>query len=217
LSKHTGFIRNKGMLIVISGFSGAGKSVLTKKLISGYNHYAYSVSATTRAPRPGEVNGVDYSFITKESFEEMIQEGKLLEYNRYVDNYYGTPREYVLSKMNEGFDVILEIDVNGARQVKEAFPSAVTIFVTAPDAKVLADRLKGRGTESREVIEKRLSQTIRETESAKKYDFIIINDDLDETAAHLDRLIQDQHMRLSEQESYLLKFKTDMEKILEEI
>jgi len=202
---------------VISGFSGAGKSVLTKKIIAEYEHYAYSVSATTRNPRPGEQDGVDYSFVTTETFENMIREGKLLEYNRYVDNYYGTPKEYVLSKMNEGYDVILEIDVNGARQVKEAFPSAVTIFVTAPDAKTLAERLAGRGTESREVIEKRLTQTIRETESAKKYDFIIINDDLDETAAHLDRLIQDQHMRITEQENYLQEFKNDMQKILEEI
>ena len=217
MSKHTGFVRNKGMLIVISGFSGAGKSALTKKLLSEYDHYAYSVSATTRSPRPGEVDGVDYSFITAEAFEAMIREGKLLEHNRYVENYYGTPKDYVFRKMDEGYDVILEIDVNGARQVKETFPSAVTVFVTAPDAKTLAERLKGRGTESREVITKRLTQTIRETESVKKYDFIIINDDLEETAAHLDRLIQDQHMRTAQQEDYLQTFRADMEKILEEL
>jgi len=217
LSKHTGFIRNKGLLIVISGFSGAGKSTITRKLISEYENYAYSVSATTRSPRPGEVDGKDYFYITKDSFEAMIREGKLLEYNRYVENYYGTPKEYVLRQMDEGKDVILEIDVNGARQIKESFPDAVTIFVTAENAKVLADRLTGRGTETKEVIKKRLTQTLEETGAVAGYDFLIINDDLEETTAHMDRLIQDQHMRVREQKQYIGAFKADMEKILGEI
>lgn len=217
MSNHTGFVRGKGLLIVISGFSGAGKSAITRKLVRDYGNYAYSVSATTRSPRPGEKDGIDYFFISKDAFEKMIEENKLLEYNRYVDNYYGTPKDYVLQQMEDGKDVILEIDVNGAEQVKKAFPDAVTIFVTAPSAGVLADRLKGRGTESPEVIKKRLSQTLREVEDVKKYDFIIINDDLEETTAHMDRLIQDQHMRVKEQVNYLEVFRNNMKNILEEI
>lgn len=202
---------------MISGFSGAGKSTITRKLIAEYDNYAYSVSATTRAPRPGEVNGKDYFYVTKDEFEGMIRDGKLLEHNRYVENYYGTPKEYVLEKMEEGKDVILEIDVNGARQVKEAFPEAVTIFVTAENASVLAERLKGRGTETADVIRKRLTQTLDETGAVEGYDFLIINDDLEETTAHMDRLIQDQHMRVKEQKSYISSFRNDMEKILGEI
>lgn len=217
MSKHTGFVRSKGLLVVISGFSGAGKSTITRKLIAEYDNYAYSVSATTRSPRPGEKEGVDYFYVSKETFEEMIREGKLLEYNCYVGNYYGTPKEYVLQKMDEGRDVILEIDVNGARQVKNAFPEAVTVFVTAQNAQVLADRLKGRGTESGEVIRKRLTKTLEETGAVAGYDFLIINDDLEETTAHMDRLIQDQHMRVTEQKNYIGTFRSDMEKILEEI
>lgn len=216
MNKHTGFIRDRGLLIVISGFSGAGKSAITRKLISEYEHYAYSVSATTRMPRPGETDGVDYSFVSAERFERMIADGELLEYNRYVGNYYGTPKDYVLQKINEGKDVILEIDVNGSRQVKEAFPEAVTVFVTAPSAEILAGRLTGRGTENRETVRKRLAQAIEETSDAENYDFIMINDDLEETTAHMDRLIQDQHMRVSEQKKYLETFRKEMNTILEE-
>ena len=209
MSEHTGYVKGKGLLVVISGFSGAGKSRITKKLISDYG-YAYSVSATTRNPREGEQDGVDYFFISKNEFEEMISNGKLLEYNCYVGNYYGTPKEYVLRQMEDGHDVILEIDVNGAAQVKKAYPEAVTVFVTAPDAFELKNRLTGRGTETAEVVKQRLQRAIEETESVKDYDFMIINDDLDLTVKHMDSLIRDQHMRTANQVSYVETFKKEM-------
>ena len=213
MSKHKGFVKDKGLLVVISGFSGAGKSTLTKKLLSDYD-YAYSISATTRDPRNGEVDGRDYHFISRESFEKLIREDALLEHNEYVGNYYGTPKAPVMKELEDGRDVILEIDVNGARQVKASYPEAVLIFVTAPDAGELAKRLAGRGTETKDVVEKRLRQSLRETEDALSYDYMIINDDLDETAEHLNSLIQDQHMRLSQQGKYLNVFVKDMNEVL---
>lgn len=216
MSEHTGYVKGKGLLIVISGFSGAGKSCITKKLISDYG-YSYSVSATTRGPRTGEQNGVDYFFISKDEFEEMIGKGELLEYNSYVGNYYGTPKAYVLQQLDAGRDVILEIDVNGAAQVKKAYPDAVTIFVTTEDAFELKKRLSGRGTESAEVVRQRLGRAIEETESVKDYDFMMINDDLDLTAKHMDRLIRDQHMRTENQAGYVETFRKDMTEILKGI
>ena len=204
----------KGCLIVISGFSGAGKSQLTKLLLSEYEGYAYSVSATTRKPREGEVNGKDYFFIEKEEFEEMIENGKLLEHNCYVGNYYGTPKEYVLSQIEEGKDVILEIDVNGAAQVKKSYPETVTVFVAAPDAKTLKNRLSGRGTESAEVIGKRLKEALNEADRVKEYDYLIINDDLSGTAERLDRLIRLQRMRTSQCTGYIDIFKKEMAELI---
>lgn len=207
-------MNKQGLLIVLSGFSGAGKSQLMKILMSEHDNYCYSVSATTRKPRAGEVDGKDYFFISKEDFEEMIAEGKLLEYNRYVDNYYGTPKDYVLSRMAEGKDVILEIDVNGAGNVKKVFPEAVTVFITAPSAAVLRDRLSGRGTETAEVVEKRLTQALTESDRVKEYDYLLINDDLRESASMLHRLIEDQHLRTAAMSGYIETFKKEMSEIL---
>lgn len=216
MSKHEGFIKDKGLLVVISGFSGAGKSTLTKKLLADYD-YGYSVSATTRTPREGEVDGKDYHFISREAFEKLLRDDALLEHNEYVGNYYGTPKDPVMKDLEEGKDVILEIDVNGARQVKKAYPEAVLIFVTAPSAKELAQRLVGRGTESKDVVEKRLRQSLKETNDALSYDYMIINDDLDETAEHLNSLIRDQHMRLSQQGKYLDTFVKEMNEVIENL
>lgn len=213
MSKHTGFVKGKGLLVVLSGFSGAGKSTLTKKLLAEYD-YAYSVSATTRKPREGEVDGKDYYFVDRETFEKLIAEDALLEYNEYVSNFYGTPKEPVLRNLENGRDVILEIDVNGARQIRKRYPEAVLIFVTAPSAKELAERLSGRGTESVDVVIKRLTQSIKEKDDALSYDYLIINDDLEETAKHLNSLIQDQHMRLSQQGKYLDDFAKEMKDLL---
>ena len=213
MSKHTGFVKGKGLLVVLSGFSGAGKSTLTKKLLAEYD-YAYSVSATTRKPREGEVDGKDYYFVDRETFEKLIAEDALLEYNEYVGSFYGTPKEPVLGNLENGKDVILEIDVNGARQIRKQYPEAVLIFVTAPSARELAERLSGRGTESVDVVIKRLTQSIKEKDDALNYDYLIINDDLEETAKHLNSLIQDQHMRLSQQGKYLDDFVKEMKDLL---
>ena len=143
----------QGILVVISGFSGAGKGTLLKAMMEKYHNYALSISATTRSPREGEQNGKEYFFVNRESFEKMIEEGQLIEYAQYVNNYYGTPRQYVFQQMADGKDVILEIEIQGALKIKEQFPEALLLFVMPPNADELKRRLVGRGTESTEVIE----------------------------------------------------------------
>ena len=152
-------MEHRGKLVVISGFSGAGKGTLMKALLAAHpDRYALSVSATTRDPRPGEVDGTDYFFVTDETFDAMIGEDAFLEYARYVSHSYGTPRSYVEENLNLGKNVILEIEIQGACKVKEKIKDAVLLFVTAPDAKTLRDRLVGRGTETPEVIAARLAR-----------------------------------------------------------
>ena len=142
----------KGILVIISGFSGAGKGTLVKRLLKDYDQYALSVSMTTRQPREGERDGVEYFFVDRQKFEKTIEENGLIEYAQYCDNYYGTPKEYVQQQLQAGKDVILEIEIQGALQVKEKFPEALLLFVTAPSAEVLKQRLVGRGTETADVI-----------------------------------------------------------------
>ena len=171
---------NKGILVVASGFSGAGKGTIMKKLMSEYGKdYALSISATTRAPRPGEENGVDYFFVTTEEFESMIEKDELVEYAKYVSNYYGTPRAYVEEQLEAGKNVILEIEIQGALKIKEKFPETVLMFITAPSAEELKMRLVGRGTETQEVIDARLSRAYEESLGVENYDYLVVNDDLD--------------------------------------
>lgn len=179
----------KGALIVISGFSGAGKGTLVKKMLSTYDRFALSISMTTRAPREGEVNGREYFFVTKEEFDRTVAEGGLLEHATYVGNSYGTPKAYVEKMIAEGKDVILEIEVQGALQVKEIFPEAILLFITPPSIKVLKERLIGRGTESEEVVNRRLSRASEEVVLMDKYDYVVVNDDLDECMAEAVRVI----------------------------
>ena len=156
-------MNQRGILIVVSGFSGAGKGTLMKELMKRYEEtYALSVSATTRNPREGEVDGREYFFKTTEEFEKMIAKEELIEYARYVENYYGTPRTYVEQQLEAGKDVILEIEIQGALKVKERFPDTLLLFVTPPSAKELRRRLVGRGTETMEVIESRLERAVEE-------------------------------------------------------
>ena len=158
-------MNERGILIVVSGFSGAGKGTLMKRLLEKYEErYALSVSATTRQPREGERDGIEYFFKTKEEFEKMIAKEELIEYARYVENYYGTPRAYVEQMLEAGKDVILEIEIQGALKVKKAFPDTLLLFVVPPSAEELKHRLVGRGTESMEVIESRLKRAVEESD-----------------------------------------------------
>ena len=184
---------NKGILIVVSGFSGAGKGTLMKRLMETYDNYALSISMTTRAPREGERHGVEYFFATREDFENKIAEDKLIEYASYCDNYYGTPREYVEEQLAAGKDVILEIEIQGALKVKKKFPNSLLLFVTPPNAKELERRLVGRGTETPEVIEKRLSRASEESEGIEAYDYIVVNDDLEECVKQLHSIVVNAH------------------------
>lgn len=203
----------KGLLVIVSGFSGAGKGTVTKELVKRYSNYALSISATSRNPRPGEKEGKDYFFKTREEFEEMIEKDALLEHAEYVGNYYGTPKDYVMSCLEAGKDVILEIEVVGALQIKEKFPDAVTVFLTTPSAKVLKERLTGRGTETPEKIAGRLSRAKEEAELMDKYDYIFVNDDLEECIAGLHALIQSQHSRASQNKELTAALKKQLEEI----
>lgn len=188
-------MENRGILIVVSGFSGAGKGTLMKELVARYEDYALSVSMTTRAPRPGEEDGVSYFFVDKAAFEEAIAQDGLVEYASYCDHYYGTPRKWVEQKLSDGKDVILEIEIQGALKVKEKFPDALLLFVMPPSAQELEHRLKGRGTESDEVIASRMKRAVEESAGIEKYDYIVINDKLDECAKQMHEIIRAEHMR----------------------
>ena len=180
-------MNKKGILIVVSGFSGAGKGTLMKELMRKYpENYALSISATTRGPRDGEVDGREYFFLSREKFEKMIANNELIEYAKYVENYYGTPRAYVEKMLDEGKDVILEIESVGALNVMKIFPEAVLVFITPPDADELEKRLRGRGTEDEETIIARLRKAAKESEGVEKYDYIVINDTVKECAVCID-------------------------------
>ena len=201
---------HQGNLVVVSGFSGAGKGTLMKELLKRYDNYALSISATTRAPREGETDGKEYFFVTKEQFEKMRDERKLVEYAQYVNNYYGTPKEYVEQKMAEGKDVILEIEIQGALKVKKRFPDALLLFVTPPSAEELRRRLVGRGTETLEVINARLARAAEEASGMEAYDYLLINDDLDRCVEEMHQLIQLQHRKTSYHLDFLSKMREDL-------
>ena len=188
-------MKQQGILAVVSGFSGAGKGTLMKALLEKYDNYALSISATTRKPREGEVHGREYFFMSVEEFEALIANDQLIEHAKYVSNYYGTPRSYVEEKMAEGKDVILEIEIQGALKVKEKFPETLLIFVVPPSAEELKKRLIGRGTETMEVIEQRMNRATEEAEAMDAYDYILVNDDLNQAVESLHNLIQSQHMQ----------------------
>ena len=178
-------------LFVISGCSGVGKgTVINEFMKRNSNEFVLSVSCTTRSPRPGEVDGVNYFFISKEEFEENIKEGKFLEYASFAENYYGTKKKYVKQKMEEGFNVLLEIDTQGALQVKQKMPEAVLIFIAPPSVEELEHRLRGRHTEDEETIQKRLAQVKIELERSRKYDYTIINDNVDRAVEEIESIVR---------------------------
>ncbi|MCB5712779.1 guanylate kinase [Lactonifactor longoviformis] len=188
----------KGVLVVVSGFSGAGKGTLMRALMNRYMNYALSVSATTRAPREGEKDGREYFFKTREEFEQLIKEDALIEYAQYVGNYYGTPKAYVEKELESGRDVILEIEIQGALKVKEKIPDALLLFVAPPSAGELKRRLVGRGTETPEVIGSRLQRAAEEAEGMERYDYLLINDELEQCVEEMHQVIQSQHHKVSE-------------------
>ena len=201
---------NKGILIVVSGFSGSGKGTLMKVLLEKYDNYALSISATTRSPREGEVEGVHYFYKSTEEFEKMIAKDELIEYARYVDNYYGTPRAYVEEQLNSGKDVILEIEIQGALKVKNKFPDTLLLFVTPPDAETLERRLVGRGTETAEVIKSRMLRAAEEADGMNAYDYLIVNDDIEECRDEVHRIIQSEHCRCSRNVEFMEKIKSEL-------
>lgn len=194
---------DRGILVVVSGFSGAGKGTLMKRLMEKYDNYALSVSATTRDPRPGEEHGREYFFHTKKEFEELILEDALIEYAQYVDNYYGTPKAYVEKQLNMGKDVILEIEIQGALKVKKKMPNTLLLFVTPPSAEELKRRLVNRGTESMEVIESRLSRASEEAEGMLEYDYILINDVIEDCVDNMHNIIQSQHDAVKNRQEFI--------------
>ena len=203
----------KGKLLVLSGPSGAGKSTVVAKLMERRNDVCVSVSATTRAPRPGEQDGVNYFFVSREQFEEMVRTGAMLEHAEYVGNCYGTPRAYVEDRLNAGQDVILEIEVQGAMLVKKQYPDAVTIFVAPPSAKELKRRLTGRGTETAEVIEGRMKRAAEEAKLMGFYDYLLINDDLQESTDQLHELIVQSHKAMSLQGEFISRIEKELNEV----
>ena len=187
----------RGLLIVFSGPSGVGKGTVRQEIFSTPDHkFEYSVSMTTRAQRPGEVDGKDYFFRSREEFEELIRKGQMLEYAEYVGNYYGTPLTYVNETLDKGIDVFLEIEVQGALQVKKKVPDAVFIFLTPPDLNELQERLVGRGTDSEEVIAQRIERAREEIALMREYDYAIVNDQVPLAAERVKRVIEAEHFRV---------------------
>lgn len=202
-------MNKKGILVVVSGFSGAGKGTVMKALLERYDNYALSISVTTRSPRPGEEDGREYFFRTREEFEQLIREHALIEYAQYVENYYGTPKSYVEEQLLSGKDVILEIEIQGAMKVKEQNPDAVLVFVTPPSVEELKSRLYGRGTETEEVIASRLSRAGEEAEGVEAYDYVLVNDDLDACVETLHHIIQSEHCRMNRNGNFINMIKTE--------
>lgn len=202
---------NRGKIVIISGFSGAGKGTLTKALMQKYrDKYALSISATTRAPRPGEQHGTDYFFVTHKGFERMIGAEELIEYAQYVGNYYGTPRAYVEEQLDAGRSVILEIEIQGALKVRESYPNTILMFVTAPTPDSLRERLCGRGTESKEEIRARLARACEEAGGIENYDYLVVNDTVEAGVSLIDRIIDNERLgRAADNEKHLVSANLD--------
>ena len=195
---------HRGKLIVVSGPSGAGKSTVIGKVMERRSDLCFSVSATTRKPRDGEVDGVNYFFVSETVFVRMIGDDELLEHAEYNREYYGTPRDYVEEKRRAGMHVLLDIEVQGARQVRERVPEAIKIFIIPPSLQVLEQRLRGRGTETEEQIQRRLARARGEYREADFYDYVVINDNLETAANELNAIITAELCRYAERRNYLV-------------
>lgn len=204
---------SKGLLVVISAPSGGGKGTILKELFQRDNNLRLSVSATTRAPRPGEENGKQYYFITREEFEHLIAEGKMLEHAEYVGNYYGTPRGPVEDWTAQGLDVILEIEVQGGAQVKKLMPECVSIFVSPPSMAVLSQRLHGRGTEDEATVQKRLTKAREELPHAKEYDYVVCNDRLEDAVEDIRAILRAEKLKYSRNTDFTERVLHDAETV----
>lgn len=204
----------KGLLIIISGFSGTGKGTAIKKLLELYpNDYCLSISATTRNPREGEVHGREYFFKTKEDFEEMIMKQELIEYTQYVDNYYGTPKEYVEDQMDAGHNIILEIEIDGALNVKKLCPDALLIFLLPPSIKELEKRLRERGTESEDVIADRIKRASEESKVIREYDYVVVNDTIDDCVSTIHNIVEIEGLKVYRQEEVIHNIEQELSDI----
>ncbi len=190
----------KGSVFIISGPSGSGKDTLLKVLFERHPEIAFSISSVTRDMREGEIEGEKYNFISREAFEKMIENDELLEYNVYVNNYYGTPKAPVIAATEKGLDIIIEVDVNGAANIRKKLPEAVSIFIMPPTFNELERRLKGRGTESDEVIAKRMNEALAEIKRASEYDYIVVNDDIEVAVDNINAVIQGHRLRFMNQQ-----------------
>lgn len=209
-------MNRRGIMIVLSGFSGVGKGTLVRELLRTYDNYALSVSMTTRKPREGEQEGVSYYFVDRDAFEKTIAEDGLIEYAQYCGNYYGTPRRYVENTLAEGRDVILEIEIQGALKIKERFPQALLLYVMPPCAAELKKRLVGRGTEEAAVIEKRLKRAREEAEGIENYDYIVINDDLEECVREVHGIITAARRTPDRNEQFIAEIRSELDTLVEE-
>lgn len=204
-------MKNKGILTVVSGFSGSGKGTIMKELMTNYSDvYALSISATTREPRPGEIHGKEYFFVSKEEFEAMIEREELIEYAQYVNNYYGTPKNYVFQQLENGKDVILEIEIQGALKVKEKYPDTLLMFVTPPNAAELKKRLTDRGTEDAKTIASRLSRAWQEAQGVENYDYFVVNDVLEDCVKKVHAIIQNEHARVFRNQELIDTIKNEL-------
>ena len=199
-------LMNKGTLFVVTGPSGAGKGTVLGKVFQQVDHLHFSVSATTRAPREGEVDGVNYHFMTKENFLSLVEQGRFLEYAQYVGNYYGTPMAPVEKKLEQGIDVLLEIEVQGALKVMEKCPDAVSVFIAPPSLEELGNRLRGRGTEAEETVAKRLETAAWECSQMDKYQYIVVNDLVDTAVDKMRAIILAARCRWDKQGDMLSSF-----------
>ncbi|MBR4973787.1 MAG: guanylate kinase [Clostridia bacterium] len=190
---------NKGLVFIVSGPSGSGKDTILAKLFAKCPEIKFSISSITRGMRENEKEGEKYNFISREKFEQMIKDDELLEYNEYVGNYYGTPKKPVISATEKGDDIIIEVDVNGAHSIRNKLTDAVSIFIMPPSFAELKNRLSGRGTETAEIIEKRLSSALDEIKRATEYDYIVVNDDLDIAVDDIIKIIKSNHLKLKSQ------------------
>ncbi len=203
----------KGLLVVVSAPSGGGKGTILKELFARNDNLQLSVSATTRAPRPGEEHGKQYYFLSREEFEGLIDQGKMLEHAEYVGNYYGTPRDPVEEWLSRGRDVVLEIEVQGGAQVKKLMPECVSVFILPPSMKVLGERLRGRGTEAEETVQKRLAAARQEIPQAKEYDYLVFNDRLEDAVEDILAILRAEKLKYSRNTDSIERVLNDAETV----